>query len=123
MKGTVNPNPMVCNNVTIPGLPNAIAACAKVNVPLLAVERPPWERTTGDNWSEHATIQAAIAALPDDEAPHVYLAQLLAAKGDDAGAAAERDAAAAAHPFHADIPVFVQSIFWVDPVNGGIKRR
>lgn len=44
---------------------NAIAACAKINVPLLAVERPPWERTTGDNWSEHATIQAAIAALPD----------------------------------------------------------
>ena len=77
----------------------------------------------GDTAQAEKSFRAAIAALSDDEAPHVYLAQLLAAKGDDAGAAAERDAAAAAHPFHADIPVFVQSIFWVDPVNGGIKRR
>jgi hypothetical protein len=77
----------------------------------------------GDTAQAEKSFRAAIAALPDDEAPHVYLAQLLAAKGDEAGAAAERNAAAAAHPFHADIPVFVQSIFWVDPVNGGIKRR
>jgi hypothetical protein len=77
----------------------------------------------GDTAQAEKSFRAVIAALPDDEAPHVYLAQLLAAKGDEAGAAAERNAAAAAHPFHADIPVFVQSIFWVDPVNGGIKRR
>jgi precorrin-6A/cobalt-precorrin-6A reductase len=44
---------------------NAIAACAKANVPLLAIERPPWEQTVADNWSEHATVHDAIAALPD----------------------------------------------------------
>jgi hypothetical protein len=77
----------------------------------------------GDTAQAEKSFRAAIVALPADEAPHIYLAQLLAAKGDEAGAAAERNAAAAAHPFHADIPVFVQSIFWVDPVNGGIKRR
>lgn len=44
---------------------NAIAACAKTGMPLLAVERPPWQRAVGDTWSEHATIEGAIAALPD----------------------------------------------------------
>lgn len=44
---------------------NAIAACAKANVPLLAIERPPWQRTDRDTWIEHATAEDAIAALPD----------------------------------------------------------
>lgn len=44
---------------------NANAACAKANVPLLAIERAPWKRITGDDWSEHRDIEAAIAALPD----------------------------------------------------------
>lgn len=44
---------------------NAITACARANVPLLAVERLPWEQTASDNWSKHATIEDAIAALPD----------------------------------------------------------
>jgi precorrin-6A/cobalt-precorrin-6A reductase len=43
---------------------NAAAACAKANVPLLAVERPAWVKTAGDNWSEHASAEDAIAALP-----------------------------------------------------------
>jgi tetratricopeptide (TPR) repeat protein len=77
----------------------------------------------GDTAQAEKSFRAAIATLPGDEAPHVYLALLLAAKGDEAGAAKERNAAAAAHPFHAEIPVFAQSIFWVDPVNGGIKRH
>jgi hypothetical protein len=77
----------------------------------------------GDTVQAEKSFRAAIADLPGDEAPHAYLALLLAAKGDEAGAAAERNAAAAAHPFHAEIPVFAQSIFWVDPVNGGIKRH
>jgi precorrin-6A/cobalt-precorrin-6A reductase len=43
---------------------NAIAACEQEGIPLLAVERPPWTRTGGDDWEEHETIAAAIAALP-----------------------------------------------------------
>jgi hypothetical protein len=77
----------------------------------------------GDVVQAEKSFRAAGAAMPGDEAPHVYLAQLLSAKGDEAGATVERNAAAAAHPFHAEIPVFAQSIFWVDPVQGGIKRN
>ncbi len=44
---------------------NAIAACANANVPLLAIERPPWARNDRDTWSEHATAEDAIAALPE----------------------------------------------------------
>jgi precorrin-6A/cobalt-precorrin-6A reductase len=44
---------------------NAIAACSMTGVPLLAVERPSWEKASGDRWSEHDSIEEAIAALPD----------------------------------------------------------
>jgi hypothetical protein len=77
----------------------------------------------GDLVEAEKSFRAAIAALPNDEGPHAYLAQLLAAKGDAAGAETERVTAAARHPFDVEIPVFAQSIFWVDPVNGGIKRH
>jgi precorrin-6A/cobalt-precorrin-6A reductase len=43
---------------------NAIAACNGVNIPLLAIERPPWTLVTGDDWVQHDSIDAAIAALP-----------------------------------------------------------
>ncbi|MEJ0018662.1 MAG: hypothetical protein WDN25_19305 [Acetobacteraceae bacterium] len=79
--------------------------------------------SAGDMAHAEALFRAAIAALPGDEAPHYYLAQLLAANGDAAGADAERSAAEAAQPFDRSIPVFAQSIFWVDPVNGGLKRH
>jgi len=52
-----------------------------------------------------------------------YLAQLLEAKGDAAGAAAERAVAADIQRFDIDIPALAQSDFWVDPVQGGIKRH
>ena len=77
----------------------------------------------GDTAQAEKSFRDAIAALPSDEGPHVYLAQLLTAKGDEAGAEAERTVATATHPFDLEIPVFAQSIFWVDPVNGGIKRH
>ena len=77
----------------------------------------------GDTVQAEKSFRAAIAALPRDEGPHAYLARLLAAKGDPAGAAAEQEAAAANHPFDVEIPVLAQSIFWVDPANGGIKRH
>jgi precorrin-6A/cobalt-precorrin-6A reductase len=44
---------------------NAIAACGTSAIPLLAIERPPWEKTSGDHWSEHDSIEDAVAALPD----------------------------------------------------------
>jgi hypothetical protein len=77
----------------------------------------------GDKVQAEKLFRAAIAALPGDEGPHVYLAQLLAANGDEAGAEKQRDIATATHPFDVEIPVFAQSIFWVDPINGGIKRH
>ncbi len=45
---------------------NAVAASVETGVPLLAIERPPWTRVDGDDWDEHESIEAAIAALPDE---------------------------------------------------------
>jgi precorrin-6A/cobalt-precorrin-6A reductase len=42
---------------------NAITACAVANVPLLALERAPWQRTSGDRWIEVDNIVAAAEAL------------------------------------------------------------
>ena len=80
-----------------------------------------WSR--GDTERAEQLFRIAIATQPNDEAPHVYLAQLLAAKGDAAGAAAERIAAGNSHRFGFEIPALAQSEFWVDPVKGGLKRR
>ncbi len=80
-----------------------------------------WSR--GDTERAEQLFRIAIATQPNDEAPHAYLAQLLAAKGDAAGAAAERIAAGNSHRFGFEIPALAQSEFWVDPVKGGLKRR
>jgi precorrin-6A/cobalt-precorrin-6A reductase len=42
---------------------HAIAACAKTGVPLLALERPPWQRVPGDHWIEVDDVEAAATAL------------------------------------------------------------
>ncbi len=42
---------------------NAVAACARVGVPLGSIVRPPWERAPRDNWTEVADAEAAAAAL------------------------------------------------------------
>jgi precorrin-6A/cobalt-precorrin-6A reductase len=52
---------------------HAIEACAATRIPLLALERAPWVRGTGDHWIEVADIDAAVAALPDKDA-RVFLA-------------------------------------------------
>ena len=52
---------------------NALAACAATATPLLALERRPWDKTSGDRWTEVADIAAAVAALPD-EAARIFLA-------------------------------------------------
>ncbi|MHB0772545.1 cobalt-precorrin-6A reductase [Bradyrhizobium sp. 5.13L] len=52
---------------------NAIAACAETGAPLIALERAPWARATGDNWIEVADVNGSVAALPETPA-HVFLA-------------------------------------------------
>jgi precorrin-6A/cobalt-precorrin-6A reductase len=42
---------------------HAIAACAAASVPLLALERPPWQRAPGDRWIEVDDLAAAAEAL------------------------------------------------------------
>ena len=44
---------------------HAVEACAATDIPLIALERAPWVRTSDDNWIEVADIDAAVAALPD----------------------------------------------------------
>ena len=46
---------------------NAVAACALADVPLLALERAPWQRASRDLWLEVDSIVAAAEAL--DAAP------------------------------------------------------
>lgn len=52
---------------------NAIAACAQVRVPLLALTRAPWQAQLGDHWSHVPDINGAVAAL-DRPACRVMLA-------------------------------------------------
>jgi precorrin-6A/cobalt-precorrin-6A reductase len=44
---------------------NAVAACAATATPLIALERPPWLKSSGDIWIEVADIPSAVAALPE----------------------------------------------------------
>ena len=43
---------------------NAVAACLRSRVTLMALERPPWQHQAGDDWIHHTTVEDAIAALP-----------------------------------------------------------
>jgi precorrin-6A/cobalt-precorrin-6A reductase len=52
---------------------NAVAACATTGTPLIALERAPWSKATGDNWIEVADIASAVAALPE-KGTRVFLA-------------------------------------------------
>ena len=45
---------------------NAIAACARAGVPLIALERSAWRMQAGDRWIRVADYQAAAKALPGD---------------------------------------------------------
>lgn len=52
---------------------HAVEACDGTDVPLMALERAPWVRASGDHWIEVADINAAVAALPEKDA-RVFLA-------------------------------------------------
>ncbi|ASM73584.1 precorrin-6A reductase [Pseudosulfitobacter pseudonitzschiae] len=42
---------------------NAVLACAKAGVPLIALTRAPWQARSGDNWTVVPDIAGAVAAL------------------------------------------------------------
>jgi precorrin-6A/cobalt-precorrin-6A reductase len=52
---------------------HAVEACGATAIPLLALQRAPWNRTAGDHWIEVGDIDAAVAALPEKSA-RVFLA-------------------------------------------------
>ncbi len=52
---------------------NAVDACTRMGVPLIALTRPEWQARTGDHWEKVPDIAAAVAAL-DRPAAHVMLA-------------------------------------------------
>lgn len=51
---------------------NAKSACARVGVPRLRLDRPPWSRQPGDRWIEGSEPADAARRLPDD-AGRVFL--------------------------------------------------
>lgn len=77
----------------------------------------------GDMAGAEKVLRQVIVLRPEDEGAHAYLGGLLAAKGDAAGSAAEKAAAAVSHYYDPHIMDLVQSVVWVDPVNGGVRRR
>jgi len=79
--------------------------------------------SNGDVATAERLLRSAAAALPEDEAPHAYLAQLLALRGDAAGAEQQRQLAQRNRRPDLDFSPLVQSEFLVDPVNGGLKPR
>lgn len=52
---------------------NACEACAETGVPLLALERAPWQAQAGDRWTGVVDMAAAAQALPQ-AAARVFLA-------------------------------------------------
>ncbi len=52
---------------------NAVDACTQTGTPLLALERAPWIKASGDTWIEVTDIDTAVPALPDAPA-NVFLA-------------------------------------------------
>lgn len=52
---------------------NAIAACARLNLPLLSMERPAWQAQPGDQW-QHVPDMAAAAQVLSRSLKRVFLA-------------------------------------------------
>ncbi|RTE93521.1 cobalt-precorrin-6A reductase [Bradyrhizobium sp. LVM 105] len=52
---------------------HAVEACAETATPLIALERAPWTRASGDNWIDVADVNTAAAALTEAPAS-VFLA-------------------------------------------------
>lgn len=80
-----------------------------------------WGR--GDVAAAEAQLRAAVTQEANSEIGHHYLAQLLRAKGDLQGAAAEEQAALIARRFERKTQALAMVLFWTDPINGGITLR
>jgi len=79
--------------------------------------------SAGDAGQAEVLFREALETRPYSEAAHGYLAQLLRAKGDMAGAEAVSAAAVDSRRFSIPVPALAASDFWVDPVKGGITAR
>ena len=79
--------------------------------------------SAGNAEQAEAWFRRALETRPYSEAAHAYLAQLLRARGDLAGAEAESAAAVESRRFNITVPALAQSDFWVDPVKGGTTLR
>ncbi|MEZ5702601.1 MAG: cobalt-precorrin-6A reductase [Burkholderiaceae bacterium] len=55
---------------------HAVQACQATGIPLLALERPPWQAEAGDQWVSVSDMAAAVAALADlvEQPARVFLA-------------------------------------------------
>ena len=79
--------------------------------------------SAGDTSKAEAMFRHVIASSPVNDSAHHYLAALLQARGDKAGAAAEEQAATLSHPFDVKQEGLAVVVFWTDPVNGGVTTR
>ncbi len=79
--------------------------------------------SSGNMAAAEAKLRQVIAATPNSETAHHYLALALRAKGDAQGAAAEEKAVLVSHRFEDDAQGLAVVLFWTDPANGGITRR
>jgi len=77
----------------------------------------------GDAAGAEVMFRDAAATAPHNEAAHHYLAMLLAARGDAQGAAAEQRAAGIAQQFESRLQGLAVTLFWTDPVKGGVTSR
>lgn len=75
----------------------------------------------GHNAVAEQDFHAAIATSDTDQMPHLYLAQLLGARGETSGAATERQAASNVERFDPGYPSLAYTSFQFDLVHGGFK--
>ncbi len=80
-----------------------------------------WRR--GDRDAAESGLRDVVAVAPASEVAHHYLALLLRANGDEAGAIAEDDAARIGRRFERQRHGIAVLQFWMDPVTGNLTRR
>jgi hypothetical protein len=77
----------------------------------------------GDLAQAASLLQRAIEVRPQNRAPYEYLARMMEARGDSAGAAAMRAASEIQPHYELDFPALAMSELFVDPIKGGLERR
>ena len=77
----------------------------------------------GDLAAAETIFRGVTAQAPLNEAGHHYLGEVLAARGDSAGADTAHATAGAVHSADPPRQALAVALFWVDPVAGGLTRR